>query len=232
LLRLDPGEVLINFMTGHILRFVDSPDEPTQASFAGLFGSNSYQAQFRGLKGQDREDAIVRAYCDVVQRTGGYQYVCSTVVLRPEKDSTHFNLIYATRNSKGLEVFKEVEKTAMKVMEAARSDAQRRHREQSSQQRELFDNDVLYDSTRYVELRDRYLTLAKTALQQAISQQKSLAYDDAWVIALLFPLVWESDLKDWIRDWEAEGTIVVLGKQLRQRVCRRNSGQALKWLGG
>ncbi|HZF40953.1 MAG TPA: three-Cys-motif partner protein TcmP, partial [Blastocatellia bacterium] len=33
LLKLDPGEALINFMTSHILRFIESPDEVTQESF-------------------------------------------------------------------------------------------------------------------------------------------------------------------------------------------------------
>ncbi len=33
LLALKPGEVLINFMTGHIRRFIDSPEAETRQSF-------------------------------------------------------------------------------------------------------------------------------------------------------------------------------------------------------
>ncbi len=36
LLQLKPGEVLINFMTDYIRRFIDSPDQQTQESFAAL----------------------------------------------------------------------------------------------------------------------------------------------------------------------------------------------------
>ncbi|HSU56664.1 MAG TPA: three-Cys-motif partner protein TcmP, partial [Candidatus Dormibacteraeota bacterium] len=45
LLRLNPGEALINFMTGHIRRFLDSPDEETQESFKRLFGSGAFRAK-------------------------------------------------------------------------------------------------------------------------------------------------------------------------------------------
>ena len=39
LLKIEPGEVLINFMTEHIRRFLYSPQQHTQQSFEDLFGS-------------------------------------------------------------------------------------------------------------------------------------------------------------------------------------------------
>jgi hypothetical protein len=39
LLKIEPGEVLINFMTEPIRRFLDSPQQQTQQSFEDLFGS-------------------------------------------------------------------------------------------------------------------------------------------------------------------------------------------------
>jgi three-Cys-motif partner protein len=71
LLRLNPGEVLINFMTGHIRRFIESPNEQTQESFEALFGSGDYKAKVQGLTDHDREDALVQAYTENVKRTGG-----------------------------------------------------------------------------------------------------------------------------------------------------------------
>jgi three-Cys-motif partner protein len=44
LLKVDPGEVLINFMTGHIRRFIDSPQTETRESFERLFGSGNFRA--------------------------------------------------------------------------------------------------------------------------------------------------------------------------------------------
>jgi three-Cys-motif partner protein len=55
LLKLDPGEALINFMTSHILRFIESPDEVTQESFIKLFGSASFKEKLKGLEKKDSE---------------------------------------------------------------------------------------------------------------------------------------------------------------------------------
>ncbi len=230
LLRLNPGEALINFMTGHIRRFIDSPNEQTQESFESLFGTGDYKAKLVGLKGQDREDAAVESYSENVPKTGDFQYACSAVVLHPEIDRTHFHQIYATRDPKGVEVFKEVEKKAMEVMEQARADAQQRKRVKKTRARELFGSDVRYDSTLYEQLRDRYLGLAQERVQQTIQANGRVLYDGAWVAALSFPLVWESDLKSWITAWEKSGQLRVEGKKPRQRVPRRQEKNFLVWI--
>src|SRR5262249_9452504 len=62
LLRLNPGEVLIKFMTGHIRRFLDSPDDETQDSFKPRFGSGGFRAKIQGLARLKREDAAVEEY--------------------------------------------------------------------------------------------------------------------------------------------------------------------------
>ena len=40
---MDPGEVLINLMTKDVRRFIESPEEETQASFDELFGRDRCQ---------------------------------------------------------------------------------------------------------------------------------------------------------------------------------------------
>jgi len=123
LLRLKPGEVLINFMTEHIRRFIESPQKQTQESFMKLFGSGQFKDELKGLEEKDREDAIVTAYSKRVKRVGAFGYTSSAIVLHPEKNRTHFHLIYATRDPRGIEVFKEAEKKAMPVMEKTRDEA-------------------------------------------------------------------------------------------------------------
>ncbi len=161
LLRLNPGEVLINFMTGHIRRFFDSPNQQTKESFESFFGSANYMAKVQGLKERDLEDALVQFYLDAVKQTGNFPHACSAIVLHPEIDRTHFHLIYATRNLKGVEVFKEVEKQAMQVMEKARADAQQRRRVKKTQTMELFGSEFGHKSTLYDDLRERYLSKSK-----------------------------------------------------------------------
>ena len=97
LLRLEPCEVLINLMTKDIRRFIESPEDQTQASFDRLFGRTGIREGVAGRQGLDRDDYVVDEYRASVAETGHYDYVCATVVLHPERDRTHFHLVYATR---------------------------------------------------------------------------------------------------------------------------------------
>jgi three-Cys-motif partner protein len=226
---LHPGEVLINFMTGHIRRFLDSPQEETQGSFKRLFGSASFRAKVEGLAQLEREDAAVEEYARNAKLVGGFRFACSAIVLHPEINRTHFNLIYLTRNLRGLEVFKDAEKKAMGVQEVARAEAQQRERVARKGQSELFDSKEVHDSTHYASLRQRYLTKARELVLQALESKRRLPYDDAWTLALSKPMSWESDLKQWIDEWKSEGRLDVVGMQPRQRVPRRSEENYLIW---
>lgn len=229
LLRLAPGEALINFMTGHVKRFIDSPQKQTEASFVKMFGSAKFKSRIAGIATQDREDAVVWEYCKSVRLTGQFKYVSPAIVLHPEKDRTHFHLIYATRHPRGIEVFKEAEKKAMPEMEHFRAEAQKRRREQLSGTGELFPADVLHDPSYYESLRTRYLAMAQKALLRQFRAKQRLNYDTAWVIALAHPLIWESDLKAWIREWIKAQVLKVEGLSERQRVAQRGRGNILVW---
>ncbi|HKA20246.1 MAG TPA: three-Cys-motif partner protein TcmP [Blastocatellia bacterium] len=228
LLRLKPGEVLINFITGHIERFIESPQEQTRESFIRLFGSDQFKPVLEGLQRKDREDAIVAEYCETVKRTGRFKHVAPAIVLHPQKDRTHFHLIYATHNDTGLEVFKDAEKRAMTEMEHARAEAQKRRRERKSGQSELFGSDEMYNPSYYESIRNRYLSRAKDIILDRLMTKTRLSYDDAWTLALSQPLTWESDLKKMIVDWRKEG-LAVIGLTDRQRVPKRDCGHVLVW---
>ena len=229
LLQLNPGEVLINFMTGHIRRFLESPQEQTQQSFKRLFGSGSFRARVQGLAQLEREDAAVEEYIRNAKLVGGFSLRCSAIVLHPEIDRTHFNLIYLTRNLKGIEVFKAAEKKAMEMQEAARAEAQQRRRIASKGQSELFGSKDLHDSSHYESLRERYLLKARGLVLRALESKHRLLYDDAWVLALSQPMSWESDLKQWIDEWREAERLEVVGMQPRQRVPHQGQGNCLIW---
>ena len=228
ILRLSPGEVLINFMTGHIRRFLK--EENSYQSFAELFGSNEYREQIDELSGQDLDDALVSAYTEALKHEGSFQYVLPAIVLHPEKDRTHFHLIYATRHPKGVEVFKEIEKRAMAKMEDLRASAQRRLSEERTGQPTLFALQTPPPSRHYEELRGRYLDQAKNRVAARLRSGR-VRYDDVWILALNSPLVWESDLKEWISEWRSEGKLDIHGLRPRARVPRLNSSHELVWLG-
>lgn len=229
LLQLNPGELLINFMTGHIRRFLESPQEETQDSFRRLFGSVDFRAKVQGLAQQDREDAAVEEYARNVKRTGEFMYCCTAIVLHPEINRTHFNLIYATRNPKGVEVFKQAEKKAMEVQETARAEAHRRRRETRTGQLDLLGSHELHDPSYYNSLRERYLAKSRNVVLNALKERQRLPYDEAWTLALSEPMAWESDLKEWIEEWKQEGRLEITGMQPRQRVPHRGEENYLVW---
>ncbi|MDO8628924.1 MAG: three-Cys-motif partner protein TcmP, partial [Phycisphaerales bacterium] len=232
LLRTTPGEVLINFMTSHIRRFIESPDEATQASFDELFGRHVPRTRFDGLSGFDLDDALVAEYSESVASVGGFKYVRPAIVLHPGINKTHFHLIYATRNAKGVEVFKYAEKEAMSVMDTARANTQQRKRQRKKGQGELFGSETLYDSKQYESLRQRYLGRSKSRVINLLQRKEKVSYDDAWDAALQEPLVWESNLKDWIKQWEATGEIQLDGLKPRERTPKREHGHSLAWQQG
>lgn len=119
-------------MTSHIRRFIEMKE--TAESFERLFGASGVRDRVAGTRQQDREDLLVNEYRRSLQRTGGFRFTCSAIVLHPRYDRTHFNLIYATRNRKGVEVFKEAERGAMEKMEKARAEAQQRERQKKGGQ--------------------------------------------------------------------------------------------------
>jgi three-Cys-motif partner protein len=213
LLRLNPGEVLIKFMTGHIRRFLDSPQEETQESFQRLFGSAAFREKVQGLARLEREDAAVAEYTRSAKSVGGFNFGCNAIVLHPETDRTHFNLIYLTRNLKGIEVFKDVEKKAMEVQQVARAEAQQRKRVARRGQSELFGSKELQDSGYYESRRERYLEKARELVLKALRMKRRLLYDDAWILSLSEPMSWENDLKAWIEEWKEEGRLEIVGMQ-------------------
>lgn len=229
LLQLNPSEVLVNFMTGHVRRFLESPLEETQDSFRRLFGSDAFREKVHGLTQQEREEAAVEEYAHNLKRVGGFKYTCSAIILHPELDRTRFHLIYATRNRKGVEVFKDAEKRAMAVQEAGRAKAHQRRRETRTGQFELLGSKELHDPSHYNSLRERHLGKARNVVEQSLQARGRLLYDDVWELALSEAMTWESDLKEWIKEWQQEGRLELTGLQPRQHVPRVSAGNYLVW---
>lgn len=235
LLTLNPGEVLINFMTGHIRRLVEHPEDAQQASFQALYGP-ARAARVRdlveGTVGAEREDILVSEYMAAVAETGHFQHVCAAVVLNPAMDRTHFHLIYATRNPKGLEVFKGAERRAMEAMQQARSNVQDRALEQATKQATFeFQAEIRRHDNHYEELRERYTGIARARVAEMLAAGTPVRYDDTYFSALAVPLTFESDLKRWIAAWVKDGSLRIDGLKPKARVPQVGFNHALVRLG-
>jgi three-Cys-motif partner protein len=227
LLRLAPGEVLINFMTSHIRRFIEIPEQAE--NMKALFGQADVAAQVAGLDGEDRDDALVKIYSDSVKAAGRYKFVFPAMILEPKNDRTHFHLIYCTRNDLGIEVFKDTERTAMEKMEKARASAYQRKQEHG-RQGYLFGPAEAQTSNHYNELRDRYTKKAHALIENRLSTSGSMSYDEAWLEVSKFPLTWERDLREWIAEMVAKKQLRIDGMKPNERSLKRRNRIQLIWL--
>lgn len=227
LIRVRPCEVLVNFMLKDIMRFIDDERAEIRAGFEDLFGQSAqtYRIHWRGLSGQDREEAIVHAYCQQLGAVGGFAHCASTIVINPLVDRTHYHLVFATRSLKGLIVFRETERLATKLQIATRAEAKQSKRVSSTGQLELLgpvDTETSYFESLRVRFhqRSRERVLNKVGLGQ-------VSYDDVVATALSVPLCCEQDLKTWITEWQSSGRVRVHGLAAKERVPKVGRGHTL-----
>jgi three-Cys-motif partner protein len=198
LLELTPSEVLINFMTGFIIRFAEDSRIGIDASFQELFGDSSFREQLKELDGHAREDALVLEYARRIRRVGHFGHTPVAVVPHPTKDRTHFHLVYATRSIRGVQVFKDAERKALRQLGEIRANAKRREREKRTQQSEFLSGSDAPDEQYLKELVARYSGLAREHVQRHIRGKRHLPFDEVYGIAMQYPTVRVDLLRKWI----------------------------------
>lgn len=229
LLKRDPGEVLVNFMTSFIRRFINWDNPDNQANFDRTFGP--YRPKREDLLGrsqEDLDDALVSAYSKLVQEVGDYDYICNSIILDPDKDSTQFNLIYGTRDVRGADAFKKEERRTMIQYEQTRATLRGAKAERKGGPG-LFGAEA-FGSRHYDNLRDRYLVRARRSVVDSLNAAKALRYDDAFAVVAAHPLVQEKDLKEWISNWRQEGAVEVLGLEPGAKVPELRKAHVLRVL--
>lgn len=225
LLRHRPGEVLINFMTQHISRFIDSGRAEDALHFDRLFGTAGYRDRWRGLEGLDREDEIVRIYGERVRREGGFEFVASTTILHPVSDRTYFHLIYGTRHIEGLRVFRnDAERPADEVQQRVRQESQARARMEKTSQMELFGPGETEARSHLDDLRDRYHPEGRSRVVELLEEKRKVPFDDLEAAALLVSHVSTRDLKRWLTEWKERGIVAFEGLKPRGRIPQAGKG--------
>ena len=115
----------------------------------------------------------------------------------------------------------------MPEMEQLRASVKQRSRTGRTRQPELFEAHEVHNPEYFESLRQKSLDAAFDDVSAMLNAGVT-AYDDAWARALQWPLVWETDLRDWIKDWEESGRLVVEGRRPRDRVLKRGTGIVLR----
>jgi three-Cys-motif partner protein len=225
ILALVPGEVLINLMTSWITRFISVGGK----GFDRVLGSD--WPRLAQLKGQEQEDELVNSYANAVRVAGGFKYVCTLPVLKPNQDAFHFHMIYGTRHERGVEVFKETEKHVIPFMHETRAQAQARKKFSQSGQYTFLQPQESYKERKFTSHQLRSLKAAKNELRSILESSENLLYDDAWAIVMQHSGVMDADLREWLTEWKTDGLVQITNQRPRQRLARKGQNQYLKWIG-
>ena len=212
ILQLNPGEVLINFMSSWVKRFLGDTTKP----FEELLGKNV--DRLRTLQGEELEDELVNTYATRVKEEGHFAYTCAVPIMMPGRDDIHYHLVYGTRNFKGLEVFKSTEAVAIPLMHQLRAAAQRRHDEESSLQYHLLSAEETYREERFRSFNERRKVNAHAAVIDLLNYTQSTSYKDLYKESMQYSTVIEQDLREWLVEWQAKGLIRYLNWGKGQRV--------------
>lgn len=231
LLQVRRSEVLINFMTKDITRFVDDGESSALQSFVDLFGDATYRDAWRGLADLDREDRIVEVYCERVLKAGGFEHCAPTVVLNPRHDRTCYHLVYATRSLHGLIAFRDTEREATPEQREVRAEAKQRERLMKGGQFEMFAAPVM-ETSYMAELQQRYHHRARAAVASRLCEGGEVELHALIATALQQPMTCLADLKDWLNDWREAGAVEFLGLGPGERALSVQKKHRLRWRGG
>jgi len=119
LLTRRPGEVLVNYMYDFAGRFTSWNDPKIVASFNGILRPGWPERIDRDLPPAEAAENLFR---QEFKDAGRFQYVVSTPI-KKLAERTHFCLTYGTRHWKGLEVYRSLERKALKGHDFRRFEA-------------------------------------------------------------------------------------------------------------
>ena len=181
------SEVVFNFMLTMINWSASMPNTAIQAGLEALMPDTNWKQRLDNISvapGQSvadvRKDVLVAAISEAIGRLGGYSYVMETPVLFPLKNRTYYSLIYATRSTKGVEVFRDCQNGALKEQDKVRSDLQLARRDERAGMADMFGASATGD-----EFAARWMSEQEKAARAAFvdgvpTAPRTITYGDLW----------------------------------------------------
>jgi three-Cys-motif partner protein len=138
LLKRQNAEALVNFMFDFANRFAGTNLIQKLENWLSTLGSNEWIEQVKGLSGLEREQKLERLAAEALQVTGRYTYAPVISVDKVHHDRTLYKLIFLSRHSEGLKVFRDSEEKALGVQATVRAVSKANKRAESSAIGDLF----------------------------------------------------------------------------------------------
>lgn len=217
ILRATRGEIMVNFMFDFINRFLNSSDAATEDSLDRCFGTDKWRAI---RNSPDRESRLVELYVEQLRVTGRFQYASYTRILKPHHERAYFHLVYATRNPKGIEKFRDVEKKFVPEQERVRGRAQLELRVAKSGQPE-FDFSASGPSGSLMGEREKQLEKASVKVLEILRREGPISFELLKPRVLEIPLVWSTDLNEMLMREHRAGRLKIQGLGPRDRTPKQ-----------
>jgi three-Cys-motif partner protein len=198
------SEVLVNFMTKDITRFLDHPE--SAPSLTELFDGDAWRDCARHA-GMERADCLASRYAAAVERVLGFRHAGYALVLHPEHERLHYHLVYATNSLAGLLAFREVERKAMTIQGEVRGSAQLRRRMDENPDQRLLLGSGSWKSTSLEKLAASFRLRAREAVERLLQPSAMVPYDTIVAAAARFPMTSKAEVNEWLTAWRASGRI-------------------------
>jgi three-Cys-motif partner protein len=197
------SEIIFNFMFDFINRAASINDPAIVSGLNELIPYGDWrrrlqeaeQLTHRKLNSSERKNILVGAFTESLAHLGNYPYVAETTILRPLSKRPLYCLCYATRNRRGIEVFRDCQVKALIEQANTRAAGKMRHTATSTGQGEFFES--LYqmapnELTHFLENERRQAK--DTLIKLTPSPPNFIRYDALWPQVLLQHVVRLTDV--------------------------------------
>ena len=138
LLKRRNAEALVNFMFDFANRFAGTDLIPKLEAWLSASGKVDWRDEIKSVSGKARERLYEELAVEALRATPGYRYAPVITVDKVLHDRPLYKLIFLTRHTKGLEVFRNCEAMALEVQAKARSASKALWRDQNSVMGDFF----------------------------------------------------------------------------------------------
>lgn len=140
LLQRQNAEALVNFMFDFANRFGGTDLIPTLEAWLSTSAPDDWRERIRAVSGEQRERLYEELAVEALRRTPGYVYAPVITVDKVLHDRPLYKLIFLTRHSEGLKVFRDSERRALDAQAATRSASKAKKRDAGALIGDLFAN--------------------------------------------------------------------------------------------
>ena len=214
LLKRQNAEALVNFMFDFANRFAGTDLIPKLEAWLSLAGSEGWREQVKNLSGADREQMYEKLAVEALRATPGYTYAPVITVDKVLQNRPLYKLIFLSRHSEGLKVFRDSEEKALYAQARTRAASKAKKREENSVISDLFadgEDAVPNDRSSQVIKRSREQASLRLNERLIASGSTGMVWGALWPLILEDFSVTRSWLGRYVNDFRKSGQILAPG---------------------